>query len=275
MFSGISVEDFQCEICELAKHKRVSFLINSERTTNPFNLINSNIWGPAEVPNVSGSRWFVTFIDDYSRVTWVFLLKNKSDLSQVILEFFTMIKTQFGVNIKRFRSDNAPDYFNHMLTHFFKKEGIIHKSSCVNTPQQNGIAERKNWHLDTTRSFLLQNEVPENYWGEAILAATYLINRLPTRILGFKSPLEVLRENFPFLRISNGLTPRIFGCICFVHINSGDRSKLYSRALKCVFVGYSSTQKGYKCYQPLMKLNNILLRRRRSYQRKVTMMILI
>ena len=103
-------------------------------------MIHSDIWGAAAVPNVSGSRWFVTFIDDYSRVTWVFLLKNKSDLGQVIPEFFTMIKTQFGVNIKRFRSDNARDYFNHMLTHFFKKEGVIHMSSCVNTPQQNGIA---------------------------------------------------------------------------------------------------------------------------------------
>ena len=75
--------------------------------------------------------------------------------------------------------------------------------------------------------------------------------------MGFKSPLEVLRENFPFLRISNGLTPRIFGCICFVHINSGDRSKLYSRALKCVFVGYSSTQKGYKCYHPPTKFFSV------------------
>ena len=67
-------------------------------------------------------------------------MKNKYDVSHIVLTFFRMIKTQFGVGIKRFRSDNARDYFNHTLANFFQQEGIIHESSCV-TPQQNGIAE--------------------------------------------------------------------------------------------------------------------------------------
>ena len=72
-----------------------------------------------------------------------FLLKHKFDVSTVLPSFCSMIKTQFGVNVKRFRSDNAKDYFNQILTPYFQREGIIHESSCVNTPQQNGVAERK------------------------------------------------------------------------------------------------------------------------------------
>ena len=181
-------------------------------------------------------------------------MKNKYDVSHIVLTFFRMIKTQFGVGIKRFRSDNARDYFNHTLADFFQQEGIIHESSCVNTPQQNGIAERKNRHLlDMTRAILFHKHVPKAYWGEAVLTSAYLINRLPTNVLQFKSPLELLNQFFPNVKTTNHLTPRIFGCVCFVHVHSINRGKLDPRATKCVFLGYSSTQKGYKCYHPPTK----------------------
>ncbi|KAJ9543952.1 LOW QUALITY PROTEIN: hypothetical protein OSB04_023659 [Centaurea solstitialis] len=179
---------------------------------------------------------FVTFIDDCTRVTWVFLLKHKSDVSSVLPNFILMIKNQFGVNIKRLSSDNARDYFNQTLTSYCQKEGIIHESSCVKTPQQNGVAERKNRNLlDQTRALLFQKNVPKHFWGEAVLTATYLINRLPTRVLEFKSPMEVLCSFYPNISISNNLVPRIFGCVSFVHIHSQERGKLDPRALKCVF----------------------------------------
>ncbi|CAJ2666495.1 unnamed protein product [Trifolium pratense] len=157
----------------------------------------------------------------------------------------------FGVSIKRVRSDNAKDYFNQGLNSFCQKEGIIHESSCVKTPQQNGIAERKNRHLlDQTRAILFQNKVPKKYWGEAVLTASYLINRLPSSVLASKTPMEVLSSFYPDVSTSCNLIPRIFGCKSFVHIHSDGRGKLDPRALKCVFIGYSSTQKGYKCYHP-------------------------
>ena len=78
----------------------------------PFYLIHSDIWGPSIVANISGARWFVSFIDDCTRVSWIFLLKNKSDVSSIFPTFYNMVKTQFGVGIKRFQSDNAKDYFN-------------------------------------------------------------------------------------------------------------------------------------------------------------------
>lgn len=209
------------------------------------------MWGPSQVPNISGARYFISFIDDCTRVSWIFLLKCKSDVSMVMPMFHNLIQNQFGVKIKRFRSNNAKDHFNQVLTPYFRNEGIIHESSCVHTPQQNGVAERKNGHLlDTTRALLFQNNVPKCYWGEAVLTATHLINRIPSRVLGFKSPLDVLSKFFPNIQTTNNLLPKIFGCVSFVHVHSQHRGKLDPRALTCIFVGYSATQKGYKCYHP-------------------------
>ncbi|RVW31459.1 Retrovirus-related Pol polyprotein from transposon TNT 1-94 [Vitis vinifera] len=131
-------------------------------------------------------------------------------------------------------------------------KGILHDSSCVNTPQQNRVAERKNGHLlNTTRALLFQRNVPKSYWEEVVLTAIYMINRIPSRVLDSKSPVEILKSFYPHFKTSNGLTPRVFGCTAFVHVHSQHRDKLDSRVIKCVFFGYSSTQKGYKCYNPL------------------------
>ena len=95
----------------MAKHTRVSFPI-SNKSSHLFHLIHSNIWGPSTIPNVSGACWFVSLIDDCTWVTWIFPLKQKSDVSIVIPNFHSMAQNQFGVKIKGFRTDNARDYFN-------------------------------------------------------------------------------------------------------------------------------------------------------------------
>ena len=75
LFKGIDVERFHCDICKLAKHK-CAFPTNNKRTSIPFALIDSDIWGPSKVPNVSRARLFASFIDDCTHVSWIFLLKN-------------------------------------------------------------------------------------------------------------------------------------------------------------------------------------------------------
>ena len=113
------------------------------------------------------------------------------------------------------------------------------------------MAERKNRHLlECTRALLFQHNVPKSYWGKAVLTSAYVINRIPSRVLGFKSPLETLSQFYLDIRSSFNLTPRIFGYTSLVHVHSHNRGKLDPRALKCVFVGYSAIQKGYKCYHP-------------------------
>ena len=150
LFQGSDISKFHCETYELAKHTRISFPISNKRSSHPFHLIHSDIWGPSTITNVYGARWFVSLIDDCTRVTWIFLLKLKSDVSIVIPNFHSMAQNQFGVQIKSFRTDNARDYLNQILSLYFQSQGILHDSSCVNAPQQNGVTEGKNGHLLNT-----------------------------------------------------------------------------------------------------------------------------
>ena len=93
----------------------------------------------------------------------------------------------------------------------------------------------------------------QKYWGEIVLTATTLINKLPSQTLGSYSPLQLLSNYFPDLRISSCWKPKIFRCVSFMHVHNPHRGKLDHRALKCIFIGYSSSQKGYKCYHPPSK----------------------
>jgi hypothetical protein len=181
------------------------------------------------------------------------LVKGKSDVCQAVKDFIAMVQNQFQTNIQVFRSDNGKEYFNTILDDFFLKNGIVHQSSCPNTPQQNGVAERKNRHLlEVARALLFSSKVPNYLWGDAVLTAAYLINRMPSKVLNFQTPINTFKECLPSTRFSTDLTLKIFGCTAFVHEHK-NVGKLEPRAIKCVFVGYSPTQKGYKCFDPKNK----------------------
>ncbi|KAK3037179.1 hypothetical protein RJ639_031066 [Escallonia herrerae] len=119
-----------------------------------------------------------------------------------------------------------------------------------NTPQQNGVAERKNRHLlEVVRASLIEAHLPLSYWGEALISAAYLINRVPSRTIDYQTPSQALVEAIVALVLPN-LPPHVFGCVAFVHLHKHQRNKLSPRALRCVFVGYAAHQKGYRCYHP-------------------------
>ena len=133
--------------------------------SKPFSLIHSDIWGPSRVRNISGTRWFITFIDDHTRNTWIYLLKEKSEATSSFKTFNSMIKTQFQTQIQVFRTDKGREYFNTILGQFLADQGIIHHSSCVDRPQQNGIAERKNRHLlEVARALMFSMNVSKRFW---------------------------------------------------------------------------------------------------------------
>ncbi|CAH9105932.1 unnamed protein product, partial [Cuscuta epithymum] len=249
LFKNKDVEVFQCEICQLAKHKRSVYPTVNYKPSKPFSLIHSDIWGPSRAKSYSGARWFITFIDDHTRKTWIYLLKEKSEAAETFKRFYSMIQTQFQSQIQVLRTDNGKEYFNKILGNFLIQQGIIHHSSCVDTPQQNGIAERKNRHLlEVTRALMFSMNVQKRFWGEALLHAAYLINRMPSKILGYQTPLKTLQTFFPHNKIFTELPHKVFGCISFVHNHAINRSKLDPRAIKCIFLGVSNTQKGYKCF---------------------------
>jgi hypothetical protein len=181
-------------------------------------------------------------------------MKEKSEVGRIFEIYHKMVQTQFQSNIQILRTDNGPEYYNLALNSYLQKVGIVHQSSCVDTPQQNGVAERKNKHLlEVTRSIMLATNVPQHFWGEAVLSATHLINRTPSRILNFKTPLSTLQNLFPTSKIFSSIPLKIFGCSTFVHNLNPHRSKLDPKSIKCIFLGYSPHQKGYRCYSPHTK----------------------
>ena len=99
LFVGLDISNFQCEICTLAKQHRVSYPVSNFKSTMPLSVIHSDVWGPSRVANLGGTGWFVTFIDECMRATWVFLMKEKSDVCQIFIKFYNWILTQFETRI--------------------------------------------------------------------------------------------------------------------------------------------------------------------------------
>ncbi|KAK3013785.1 hypothetical protein RJ639_010144 [Escallonia herrerae] len=250
LFTKCDVSSFQCEVCELAKSHRVSFPLALNKSPDPFMIIHSDVWGPSKVNSLGGSRWFVTFIDDCTRMTWVQLMKSKSEVNVLFQQFCKMIHTQYNARIQVLRSDNGGEYLSAELQQYLKAHGIIHQTTCSNTPQQNGVAERKNRHLlEVVRASLIEAHLPLSYWGEALISAAYLINRVPSRTIDYQTPSQALVEAIVAPVLPN-LPPHVFCCVAFVHLHKHQRNKLSPRALRCVFVGYATHQKGYRCYHP-------------------------
>ena len=168
----------------------------------------------------------------------------KNEVFYCFKSFHKMIITQFGAKIKILRTDNGTEYMEKTFHSYLDNHGITHQTSCVYTAAQNGVSERKNRHLlEVTRALIFAMNVPKVYWDDAVLTVAYLINRMPLWTLDFRCPIKLIQGS----RTDN-IPPKVFGCVCFVHKYVG--GKLDPRALKCVFVGYSTTQKGYKCYHP-------------------------
>jgi transposase InsO family protein len=148
-----------------------------DKAENLFDLIHSDTWGSAPVDSKEGFKYFLTFIDDKSRATWLYLLKSKKEVPIIFKNFYNMIENQFGTSIKVIRFDNGTEYTNNGLQIFLQSKGISHQTSCVGTPQQNGVAERKNRHLlEITRALLFSANLPKEYWAVAIRTSCYLIN---------------------------------------------------------------------------------------------------
>jgi transposase InsO family protein len=250
MFINLNPKDFSCETCVKSKSHRVTYYSRQNKCVIPCDLIHTDVWGPSPITSKSGCRWYISFIDDCSRMVWLYLLKSKDEVPKVVKDFHKMVKTQFGKEIKIMRSDNGTEYLNKCLQAFFNENGIIHETTCVGTPQQNGIAERKNRHLlEMTRALLFENKVPHIFWDNALSFAVYLSNRTPTSANEFRTPIQVLSDQINIPSILN-LPPKIFGCVAYVHIQKPLRTKLEPRAEKCVFLGMGTNQKGYKCYNP-------------------------
>ena len=109
----------------------------------PFHLVHIDIWGPYQTPSSSGAHFFLTLVDDCTRTVWTYLLKHKNEACHVFQNFYSLIQTQFGFQIKQVRSDNALELTEGDMKLFFRNKGIVNQTSYAGTPQQNGVVEKK------------------------------------------------------------------------------------------------------------------------------------
>lgn len=155
----------------------------------------------------------------------------------------SLIENQFNSSSKVIQTNNGNKFANNQYVVFFSNKGIIHQTTCPYTPHQNGIVERKHRHLlEVARALKIQSSLTDIYWGDCVLTSCYIINRLPTTSLSFETPYERLYYKVPSLSHF-----RTFDCLCFGK-KIIPQHKFMSRYVKSVFMGYSSTQKGYKFF---------------------------
>nr|XP_016437259.1 PREDICTED: uncharacterized protein LOC107763294 [Nicotiana tabacum] len=156
-----------------ARQTRLAFPSSCIKTVVAFDLIHLDVWGPYNCATFDGNRYFLTVVDDFTRMTWVFfLLKLKYDVCVVLTQLIVLIQTQFNKVVKAVKSDNGSEFVNSTCTTLFQKYGIIHQRTCVYTPRQHRIAERKHMHiLEVTRALRFRAHIPIKYWGHCVLAA--------------------------------------------------------------------------------------------------------
>jgi hypothetical protein len=207
-------------------------------------LLNMDLFGPVAYLSIDGSKYCLVIVDDYSRFTWVFFLQEKSQTQETLKGFLRRTQNEFGLGIKKIRSDNGMEFKNSQIEGFLEDKGIKHEFSSPYTPQQNGVVERKNRTLlDMARTMLDEYKTPDQFWAEAINTAYYSINRLYLHRILKKTSYELLTG-----KKANVSYFRVFGSKCFILIKRGRKSKFAPKAVEFFLLGYDSNTRAYKVF---------------------------
>ena len=219
----------------------------NKRASTPFELVHSNVWGPCPMVSLTRFQYFVTFVDDFWPTTWLYLMKNRSELFSNFRAFCAKIHTQFHVFVQNLRSDNAKEYLSKQFQSFmqscFRMASFIRHLVLILLLKMELMKEKIHL-LETAWALLFQMHVLKYFWADAVSTACFLINRMPFSVLNWITPFQTL---FPHKSLFP-IEPRVFGCTCFVWDVRSHVSKLDPKSLKCIFLGYSRVQKGYWCY---------------------------
>ena len=174
-----------CEVCNKGKQTRSKYDKKLKRTTKEIGeIIHSDVAGPISPESHGGAKYFVSFIDDFSRKSFVFFMKKKSEVFEHFKTFRSMLKTQKQIKIKRLRSDGGGEFISTEFKDFLKKKGITQSLTTPHSPQMNGVAERFNRTImEKARCLLKGRNVQKQLWAEAVSTANFIKNRIPTKML--------------------------------------------------------------------------------------------
>lgn len=179
--------DQVCITCPMGKFTRQPFNLSHSHASTPFELLHTYIWGPYRVATREKYKYFLTLVDDHSRMTRVYLLERKSDYLKTLTSFLNYVSNKFNCSVKTIRSDNALEFADKGCQNYISERGIRHETSFSYRPQQNSRAERKHRHvLEVARTLRFQSGLSLHHWGYCVLVVVYVINRLPSSVLKFR-----------------------------------------------------------------------------------------
>lgn len=221
------------------------------RSSGALEIIHTDISGPYQA-TMCGNKYFITFIDDYSRYGYVYLIKEKSDALEKFKIFKLEVEKQLDKTVKIVRSDRGGEYYGKhgdsgqqmgSFAKFLENCGIVPQYTMPYSPEQNGVAERRNRTLmDMVRSMMNNFNLPSYLWGEALKTAMYILNRVPSKSVP-KTPFEHWIGRKPSLNHF-----RVWGCPAEVRLFNPSEKKIDPRTVRCYFIGYPEHSKGYRFY---------------------------
>lgn len=236
-----------CEFCMKGKQTRESNEESKDKShiQRVLQVIHSDVCGKVSPTTKDGENYFVTFVDDFTHYCVVYLMKNKSEVVDKFKDFVAKSEALFGTQIAYLYCDNGGEYLSQEMKSFCSTKGIQYHLTSPHTPVQNPVAERMNRTIvEKARSILYRSKLSKGFWGEAVMTAVFLINRLPTKANGkySRTPYELWHNRKPILKYL-----RVFGCTAYVH-NKVMNNKFDTRSIKGIFVGYEPC--GFRIWIP-------------------------
>nr|GEW32511.1 putative ribonuclease H-like domain-containing protein [Tanacetum cinerariifolium] len=242
--SKIFKNDHTCVACQKGKQHKATCkakLISS--ISQPLQMLHMDLFGPTSVMSINHKKYYLVVTDDFSRFSWVFFLAIKDETSKVLKPFITAIENQINKKVKVIRCDNETKFKTKDLDEFCRMKGIKMEYSNARTPQQNGVAERKNKTLiEATRTMLANSLLPITFWVEVVNTACYVLNKALVTKSHNKTPYEL-----------NDRTPRLdfmrpFGCPVTILNTLDPLGKFEGKANEGFLVGYSITSKAFRVF---------------------------
>lgn len=239
--SEIESEFMKCKTCIENKMSNTPFENNRNRAKDILEIIHTDVCGPFQTIGFQGEKYFVSFIDDYSKVAKVYVMKSKVEVCDCLIEYVNECENLTGKRVKFLRCDNGKEYLNSKIYSFAKEKGIVIENCPAYVHELNGTAERFNRTImNMSRCLLAEANVHKKYWPEIVCAATYLKNRTLANTIEKKTPYEIFFEKKP--DVSN---LRLYGSKVFVRKPEQKRtSKWDKKADMGILIGYSNV--GYR-----------------------------
>ncbi|GJS83086.1 putative ribonuclease H-like domain-containing protein [Tanacetum coccineum] len=243
--SKLFENDQTCVACQKGKQHRASCKSKTVSSiSQPLHMLHMDLFGPTFVKSLMKKMYCLVVTDDYSRFSWVFFLATKDETSGILKSFITGVENLIDQRVKVIRCDNGTEFKNKEMNQFCERKGIKREFSVARTPQQNGVAERKNRTLiEAARTMLADSKLPTTFWAEAVNTACYVQNRVLVTKPHNKTPYELFLGRKPALGFM-----RPFGCPVTILNTIDHLGKFDGKADEGFFVGYSINSKAFRVF---------------------------